>query len=168
MGRSCKVQISLTFVQAPQGIVGYSTKSLLGLHWFLINVTFFAQCVNSKLGANSYFVTSINTHRKKRAMRQRKKEKELMRKMKPKLEKLRTAKSFCKMGKKSHLFISLDSYKITPQHTPPLENFVWMGAWVSRSVLKQHMCHLDSHEKRCPFGYNETTYQIFFSSQDSS
>jgi hypothetical protein len=34
--------------------------------------------VNSKLGANSYFETSISTQRKKRATRQRKKEKELM------------------------------------------------------------------------------------------
>jgi hypothetical protein len=36
--------------------------------------------------------------------------------MKPKLEKLYTAKSICKMGKKSKLFISPDSYKITITH----------------------------------------------------
>lgn len=79
--------------------------------------------------------------------------------MEPKLEKLCTAKSFCKMGKKSQLFISPDSYKITPQNTPTATRKFCLDACVGfLQCPKQHMCHLDSHEKRCPFGYNGTTY----------
>jgi hypothetical protein len=56
--------------------------------------------------------------KEKREQRDNEKKRKSLCKMEPKLEKLCTAKSFCKMGKKSQLFISPDSYKITPGNTP--------------------------------------------------